>query len=128
MREYFSKVEVFIIVNNDMIDVLEYCIMDRLPKVPKIHSGGFIPQFKRDILIGGGRNLIKLKTMTKKRFIKLVMSQGYQRNDALKIHNEYMKKYNSRNKLCLMFFIASYKEPLEIKLMIGGIDVSITDN
>lgn len=139
-KEYFNKSEVFIIGNDNSIDAMVYAIDNKIGNILKIGKaqtiqlapGGMFDDPNNKIFVGENDEksldcIVKLKTITKKRFIKLVMAQGYQRNDAIKIHNDYMKKYNSRNRLCLMFFVASYNEPLEIKLMIGGIDVSITD-
>lgn len=54
--------------------------------------------------------IINLKTITKKRFIKLLMSKSYQRNEAIKIHKEYMKKYKVRSRIGLEFFIVTREE------------------
>lgn len=45
------------------------------------------------------------KTISKKRFIKLLMSEGYQRNDAIKAHNYYMEKYGTRNEFMVNMFL-----------------------
>ncbi len=58
------------------------------------------------------------KTITKKRFIKLLMGMGYQRNEAYEMHQEYMERYKSRTKLGMICFEAFYKKELEIKFEI----------
>lgn len=54
--------------------------------------------------------IINLKTITKKRFIKLLMAKGYQRNHAIKLHEKYMEKYKLRSRIGLEFFIATREE------------------
>ena len=54
--------------------------------------------------------IIKLRKITKKRFIKLLMSKSYQRNEAIKMHNEYMQKHKARSRISLEFFIATREE------------------
>jgi len=57
--------------------------------------------------------IIKLKTITKKRFIKLLMAKGYQKNQAIKIHNEYMQKHKARSRIGLEVFINIRDKQLE---------------
>lgn len=55
------------------------------------------------------------KTITRKRFIKLLMGRGCQRNTAIKIHQEYMKLYKNRTMIGMIFFISFYEENQEIE-------------
>lgn len=48
------------------------------------------------------------KAITKKRFIKLLMGMGHQRNEANKMHQEYMKTHKSRSEIGLIFFTSVY--------------------
>ena len=57
--------------------------------------------------------------MKKKRFIKLIMSKGYQKNEAYKMHQEYMKKYKSRTLIGFTIFLESYNIKPIFKLKIG---------
>lgn len=63
--------------------------------------------------------IVMPKTMKKKRFIKLIMSKGYQRNKANKIHQEYMEKYKYRTMIGLMVFLECYNIKPIFKLKIG---------
>lgn len=63
------------------------------------------------------------RTITKKRFIKLLMGHGYQKNQAIRMHEEYMSTNKVRTKIGLMIFETLYcTDPSEIKieLRIGG--------
>lgn len=52
---------------------------------------------------------LKDKPISKKRFIKLLMGQhNIQRNEAIKMHNEFMKEYKQRTEITMLFFIISY--------------------
>lgn len=56
----------------------------------------------------GNRNnksIIRLKTIKKKRFLKLLMSKGYSRNEARIIHNKYIKKHKERTILGMDSFL-----------------------
>lgn len=82
-------------------------------KIPKVDSGGLLENYKSDmvVLTGGGRNptRFKLKTITKKKFIKLLMGEGIQRNDAIKMHEMYMKEHSMRTKLGFAINLDIYK-------------------
>lgn len=80
-------------------------------EIPKLAPGGITDQ--KNLFIGLGEQpecvySINLKTITKKRFIKLLMGRGYQKNQAIKIHKKYMKVHKTRNMLGLEMFITSY--------------------
>ncbi len=51
-----------------------------------------------------------IKKIKKKRFIKLLMAKSYQRNEAMKIHEEYMKEGYLRNRLGLELFVKIMEE------------------
>ena len=51
------------------------------------------------------KNIIKLKTVKKKRLLKLLMSKGYSRNEAITIYNKYMKKHKQRTILGMDSFL-----------------------
>lgn len=56
----------------------------------------------------GNRNnksIIRLKTIKKKRLLKLLMSKGYSRNEAITIYNKYMKKHKQRTILGMDSFL-----------------------
>lgn len=60
-----------------------------------------------------GEFIIKPKKIKKKRFIKLVMSKGIQRNIANIIHQEYMKTHEVRTYLGMWFFITGLIREIE---------------
>lgn len=61
-------------------------------EIPELASGGIIDEKISDIGETGGIEIpLNPKTITKKRFIKLLMGKGHQRNEANKMHQEYMK-------------------------------------
>lgn len=70
------------------------------------------------------------KIITKKRFIKLLMGMRYQRNEANKMHKEYMEINKFRTELGMTFFEMFYDIEPKIKLQIGGkeYDASIETN
>ena len=92
-------------------------------EIPKLASGGLEKEKYIDIAeLGEGATFectIVPKTITKKRFIKMLMGMGYQRNEATKMHQEHMKIYNSRTKLTMMCFESFYKQDLEIEFEIS---------
>ena len=49
---------------------------------------------------------IKLRLITKKRFIKLLMGKGIQKREATKLHNIFIKRYGHRTKIGLELFLA----------------------
>lgn len=59
------------------------------------------------------------KTITKKRFIKLLMGVGHQRNEANKMHQKYMEEYKSRTKIGMIIFEIFYESEAEIELEIN---------
>ena len=70
--------------------------------------------------------VVKLKTITKKRFIKLLMSKRIQKREAIKIHAEYMKQYKIRSELGLYTFYAMMDaESSEIKIFVNGKEVKM---
>lgn len=94
----------------------------QLVEMPKFANGGLEEENDMELAkLGEGATLegtILLKTITKKRFIKLLMGMRYQRNEANKMHQEYMKVYKSRTKLTMMCFESFYKQDLEIEFEI----------
>lgn len=57
------------------------------------------------------------RTITKKRFIKLLMGHGYQKNEAIRMHQEYMSTHKVRTKIGLIMFEIFYPtDESEIKL------------
>lgn len=62
------------------------------------------------------------RTITKKRFIKLLMGMRYQKNEAIKMHNEFMKKYKFRSVIGLVFFEMDYRMGTTIEFKIGGFE------
>lgn len=65
---------------------------------------------------------VKPRTITKKRFIKLLMGMGYQKNEAIKMHNEFMKKYKFRSVIGLICFEMDYRIGTTIEFKIGGFE------
>lgn len=62
---------------------------------------------------------VQIKTITKKRFIKLLMAKGFQRNYAIKMHEIYKNRYGSRSRLGLELFVATWNTEPEFKVIIG---------
>lgn len=62
------------------------------------------------------------RAITKKRFIKLLMGMGYQKNEAIKMHNEFMKKYKFRSVIGLFCFEIDYRIGTTIEFKIGGFE------
>lgn len=63
------------------------------------------------------------RTITKKRFIKLLMGCGYQKNEAIRMHQEYMSTHKVRTKIGLIMFEIFYptdESEIELELKIGG--------
>lgn len=52
---------------------------------------------------------LQLKTMSKKRFIKLLMGKGIQKQDAKVIHKLYMKKFKHRTMFGYILLINELK-------------------
>lgn len=48
---------------------------------------------------------VVIKTISKKRFIKLLMGKRIQKREAIKIHNIFMKRYKHRTEIGLELFI-----------------------
>ncbi len=100
-------------------------LTDEENRYPKYAKGGIKNECVAFAEIGeeeysGELNLIVMpKTMKKKRFIKLIMSKGYQRNKANKMHQEYMEKYKYRTMIGLMVFLECYNIKPIFKLKIG---------
>lgn len=80
-----------------------------LLKVPKISKGGYVDNYYVDKSLGDSFECtIKLTTISKKRFIKLLMGEGFQRNEAILMHNAYMKEHNTRTMLGFVIFKETY--------------------
>lgn len=65
---------------------------------------------------------VKPRTITKKRFIKLLMGREYQKNEALKMHDEFMKKYKCRSVIGLVCFEIDYRIGKTIEFKVGGFE------
>lgn len=57
--------------------------------------------------------IYKPKIITKKRFIKLLMSKGFQRNIAKELHQEYMKLCIPRTKIGISLLITALTRELD---------------
>lgn len=89
-------------------------------EMPRLAPGGVLKDTNEPIILTGGscECVVSLKTITKKRFIKLLMARGYQRNDAIKLHEKYMNEHGSvRSRLGLEIFII--KQHIERKVENG---------
>lgn len=104
-------------MGNDTVDEMLYAINRetgekfKIGTQVKLAPGGIQKEIKEPILTGGRDFdfIVKLKTITKKRFIKLLMAKGYQRNQAIKIHQQYMLNNRFvRSRLGLEVFVATY--------------------
>lgn len=94
----------------------------QLVEMPKFANGELEEEKYMDLAkLGEGATFectIVPKTITKKRFIKLLMGIGYQREEANKMHQEYMEKYKSRTKIGMICFEAFYKQEMELEFEI----------
>lgn len=103
-------------------------------EIPELAPGGIIDEEISSLgkLVNEAEIEIPVipKTITKKRFIKLLMGMGRQRNEANKMHKEYMKINKFRTELGMTFFEMFYDIEPKIKLQIGGkeYDASIETN
>ena len=52
---------------------------------------------------------ITIPRIKKKRFIKLLMAKGYQRNEAIKMHEEFRKHGYLRSRFYLEIFVSMYE-------------------
>lgn len=95
------------------LDLLYYAIdkiclemkpLGKTIEIPKLVQGGIDNNGISSLgeLVNEIEILIIPKTITKKRFIKLLMGMEYQRNKANKMHQEYMKSNKFRTKIGLM--------------------------
>lgn len=113
------------------IDALFYAINGSTGKMKPLGKGISITEFlklapgglinKNETILTGGHSfecVVKLKTITKKRFIKLLMARGIQRNDAIRKQKEYIKRYKNYNKLAMEVFL-SIEEMTQFILKIG---------
>lgn len=99
-------------------------------EIPKLAPGGIVDC---ESPIGTlaedteGEITVRLKTIKKKRFIKLLMAKGYQRNEAIKIHKEYMNEHRLiRSRLGLELFVITYNtEPNEVKVFVEGKETNV---
>lgn len=113
MGEELNLDEVFYMVNGSTEEIKPLEIAEFKP--------GEIVDNNKFALLGEKVNEVEievpviLKTTTKKRFIKLLMGMGYQRNEANKMHDEFLKQYKVRTKLGMMIFEMRYKEMRECK-------------
>lgn len=99
-------------------------------KIPKLAPGGIA--FKEPIIfeepVESFECMVKIKTITKKRFIKLLMAKGFQKKDAIKMHEIYKRKYKSRSMLGLEMFVATWNVNTEFKITVGGVKNAKTNN
>lgn len=124
-------------MGEDTIDSMLYAINKETGEktvigktIPKLAPGGLeFAEVHFEEFIGEEELSIIVipRTISKKRFIKLLMGMGYQRNEANKMHIEYMKINKFRTKLGMAFFEMFYKEETKVSLQIGDekIDVDV---
>lgn len=90
-------------------------------EIPKLAPGGIIDETMQFEELEEGIEIpIIPKTITKKRFVKLLMGMGHQRNEANKMHQEYMELNKLRTKIGMIFFEMFYKVEPKFKLQIEG--------
>ena len=103
-------------------------------EIPELAPGGIIDEEISSLgeLVNEAEIEIPVipKTITKKRFIKLLMGMRHQRNEANKMHKEYMEINKFRTELAMTFFEMFYDIEPKIKLQIGvkEYDASIETN
>ena len=73
--------------------------------IPRLAKGGIINSSQYVYAKEKGDGILIPIVISRKRFIKLLMSKGFQRNEAIKIHQEYIKKYKYRTKLSLAMYL-----------------------
>lgn len=102
-----------------------------MKKIPKLASGGIInPQLfiaTETEIETKAASIIPI-TITKKRFIKLLMSKGFQRNESIKIHQEYMKNHKYRSRIGLEAYLLFKDSQINkniIKVYIGNKEINI---
>jgi len=83
--------------------------------IPEVSPGGRIEEpmnasFGESVQV---ECMIVLKTIKKKRFKKLLMSYGFQRNQAEIIHQEYMKLGRPRTKIGMLLLITALTREFE---------------
>lgn len=99
--------------------------VDEICEVPKYAKGGIknkcvgFAEIGEEGFTGELELTVMPKAIKKKRFIKLLMGNGYQRNDAYKMHQKYMENYKSRNLIALSIFLATYNIKPIFKLKVG---------
>ena len=92
---------------------------------PVLAPGGIVTDKPDNIFIAGesGEYSLTAKTITKKRFIKLLMAKGIQRNNAVKIHEKYKKSYGTRSAFGLEMFVIlneTFVKPNKLEIVIGN--------
>lgn len=100
--------------------------LGKLIEIPKLSPGGIVNEKISDV--GETREIViplNPKTITKKRFVKLLMGRGYQRNEANKMHQEYMSLNKIRTKIGLIFFEIFYDVEPKFKLQIEGRELDV---
>lgn len=113
-------------MGDDSIDSMLYAInketgeefaVGGITEIPKLAPGGIVDCGMPKGVLGENFEAeiaVSLKTITRKRFIKLLMAKRYQRNEAIKIHEKYMNEHNfARSRLGLEIFII--KQNIETK-------------
>lgn len=96
--------------------------------IPKLAPGGLeFAEVHFEEFIGEDELTVTVipRTISKKRFIKLLMGMGYQRNEANKMHIEYMKMNKFRTELGMTFFEIFYKEETKVSLQIGDEKINV---
>lgn len=96
MGEENVKANIFIVDENSEAIELSKNFIDFGVSVEKYYTNAARGEISIDL---------ESKTISRKRFIKLLMGEGYQRNDAIKVHNYYMEKYGTRNKFMVNMFL-----------------------
>ena len=95
-------------------------------EIPELAPGGIVDEKISDI---GETEEIEIplnpKTITRKRFIKLLMGMGHQRNEANRMHQEYMELNKLRTEIGMIFFEMFYNVEPKIKLQIEGREIDV---
>lgn len=126
-------------MGDDVLDSMLYAInketgeefaVGGITKIPKLAPGGIVNDIEPVSNLGDdfeAEITVRLKTITKKRFIKLLMAKGYQRNDAIKIHKNYMDEHKFiRSRLGLEIFVIKQNiESKEFKVIVEGKEVNV---
>lgn len=83
--------------------ILENAIITEITKSEENQFDDFIDDFIRKIDPMSYEVSVKIKPLSKKRFVKLLMSRGMQRNEANEMAKYVLRKYGEYSPTYLMF-------------------------